>query len=229
MPVDLHPTRPPTQTHPDLLIMNSTGAAPPPASTFQRWTERDLHESIQATLASRDLSQDQWVFAYGSLLWRPEFEFSEQRPATLKGHHRALCLWSRINRGTPEVPGLVFGLEQGGSCAGMVFKIPAHQVPGTFQTLWAREMMTGAYHPSWIDCETDQGTVAALAFVINRQAPGYAPTMPVEDLVDIVLRAHGKYGSCFDYVEQTHIALEEMGIHDPSLCDLVNRMRARRS
>lgn len=205
--------------------MNSTGAVPPPASTFSRWTDEQLNASIQDALAGRDLSQDQWVFAYGSLLWRPEFEFVEQKLATLKGHHRALCLWSRINRGTPENPGLVFGLEKGGHCSGMIFRIPAEQVAGTFHALWAREMMTGAYHPCWIDCDTDQGTLSALAFVINREAPGYAPTLPMDDLVRIVSNAHGKFGSCFEYVEQTHIALQRLGIHDPHLEHLVTRIR----
>lgn len=224
MQATTHPTIPPL-TEPEPHVMNSTGAVPPPVSTFSRWTDQQLDASIQEALASRDLSQDQWVFAYGSLLWRPEFEFVEQKLATLKGYHRALCLWSRINRGTPEIPGLVFGLEQGGSCGGMVFRIPAKQVVQTFHALWSREMMTGAYHPSWIECDTAQGTVSALAFVINQQAPGYAPTLPMDDLVRIVMNARGKYGSCFEYVEQTHIALEALGIHDLHLQELVNRIR----
>ena len=219
------PTNRPT-TDLERQAMNAPGAVPPPASTFARWTEQELNASIQQALASRDLSQDQWIFAYGSLLWRPEFDFVEQRLATLQGHHRALCLWSRINRGTPENPGLVFGLEQGGSCAGMVFRIPAQQVEQTFPSLWAREMMTGAYHPSWIDCHTERGTVSALAFVINRQAQGYVPTLPMDELVRIVMTAHGKYGSCFEYVEQTHLALQAAGIRDEHLEELVNRIRA---
>ena len=206
--------------------MNAPGAVPPPASTFARWTEQEINASIHSALANRDLSQDQWIFAYGSLLWRPEFEFIEQRLATLQGHHRALCLWSRINRGTPENPGLVFGLEQGGSCGGMVFRIPATQVSQIFKTLWAREMMTGAYHPSWIDCQTEHGTVSALAFVINRQAQGYVPTLPMDDLIRIVMNAHGKYGSCFEYVEQTHLALQAVGIQDPHLEELMSRIRS---
>lgn len=217
------------QTRLEPHTMHSTGAVPPPVSTFSRWTDEQLKASIQETLASRDLSQDQWVFAYGSLLWRPEFEFIEQKLATLKGHHRALCLWSRINRGTPENPGLVFGLEKGGSCGGMIFRIAANQVEQTFHSLWAREMMTGAYHPSWIDCDTAQGTISALAFVINRQTPGYVSTLPMDELVRIVMNAHGKYGSCFEYVEQTHIALEALGIADAHLEDLVTRIRAQQA
>lgn len=220
MPPTNHPP-----TDPEPHAMTALGSVPPPASTFARWTEQELNMSIQEALASRDLNQDQWIFAYGSLLWRPEFEFVEQRLATLQGHHRALCLWSRINRGTPENPGLVFGLEQGGSCGGMVFRIPAARVPQIFQSLWAREMMTGAYHPNWIDCDTDSGTVTALAFVINRQAQGYVPTLPMDDLVRIVMSAHGKYGSCFEYVEQTHLALQAVGIQDAHLEELVNRIR----
>jgi cation transport protein ChaC len=87
------------------------------------------------------------VFAYASLIWRPEFQACEQRPATVFGHHRALKMWSRINRGTPERPGLVFALLPGGSCQGQVHQLPRDQAPDALQRLWAREMPTQTYTP----------------------------------------------------------------------------------
>ena len=206
----------------------STPPNAPPVSTFARWPQEQLHASCQAALASWCGTQDVWVFGYGSLIWKPEFDFVEQRPAKLPGHHRALCLWSRINRGTPEQPGLVFGLERGGECHGMAFRIEAARVETIFEALWRREMATGAYHPSWIDCQTSQDAVRALAFVIDQNGPAYVPEPSEEALVDIVLNTAGIYGSCVDYVTQTADALEAVGIQDLRLAALVAKLRDKR-
>lgn len=201
-------------------------AAPPP-STFNRWPEERLKISREAALKDWCGSQDVWVFGYGSLIWKPEFDFIEQRSALLPGFQRALCLWSRINRGTPELPGLVFGLEAGGECHGMAFRLTASSVLPIFETLWRREMATGAYHPSWIECQTPHGPVKALAFVIDRTGPAYVPEPPEDALIEIVLRASGIYGSCLEYVTQTADALEAVGIHDARLSALVARLKDR--
>ena len=199
---------------------------PPPASAFSRWSEEQRRASLDSTLALAGWheAQDLWVFAYGSLIWRPEFDFAERRLALLHGHHRSLCLWSRVNRGTPEVPGLVFGLDHGGSCSGVVFRIPGHAVPGTFRALWEREMSTGAYLPRWLPCDTEGGEVSALAFVIDQNGPGYVPRLPEDDIVRIILRASGTYGPCIDYVLQTAEALKASGICDDHLDRLARRL-----
>jgi cation transport protein ChaC len=208
--------------------MSSAQPVPPSASTFVRWTEQERQASLNAALSNWRPGQNLWIFGYGSLIWRPEFEFAEQRAATLDGYHRSLCLWSRINRGTPEVPGLVFGLEQTGTCQGMVFKIPSQNVEQTFDAVWKREMGTGAYLPSWLNCATSQGAVTAMAFVIDRRGPAYVKQPPEDDLVDIIYRAHGTYGSCFDYVTQTAVSLEAAGICDQHLANLTERLIQRR-
>lgn len=199
----------------------------PPLSTFNRWPEERMKTSRETALKDWCGVQDVWVFGYGSLIWKPEFDFIEQRPALLPGHHRALCLWSRINRGTPELPGLVFGLETGGECHGMTFRVAAERVLPIFEALWRREMATGAYHPSWIDCQTPQGAVKALAFVIDRAGPAYVPEPSEDALIEIILRASGIYGSCLEYVTQTADALESVGIHDARLSALVARLKNR--
>jgi cation transport protein ChaC len=201
--------------------------ATPPANTFLRWTEQERLASLEIALKDRCPGQDLWIFGYGSLIWRPEFAFAEQRAASLAGYHRSLCLWSRINRGTPEIPGLVFGLEQTGACQGMVFKILAKNVEQTFDAVWKREMGTGAYIPSWLDCETPQGSVTAMAFVIDQSGPAYVKQPPEDDLVEIICRAHGTYGSCFDYVTQTSESLKAAGICDEQLAALTERLRQR--
>ena len=199
----------------------------PPASGFRYLTEQERHASMQDALANWQGGADLWVFAYGSLIWNPEFEFREKRLSTLRGHHRSLCLWSRVNRGTPELPGLVFGLDRGGSCRGMTFRIHAKSVPETFEALWRREMATGAYHPRWLRCDTPDGPVKALAFVIDRTSAGYVKALPEHETVQIVRRASGRYGPCTDYVVQTHDALVAAGIEDRRLAKLAQRLRER--
>lgn len=206
-----------------------TSSIPPAVDTFKRWTELERQASLEQALTHWSDGQDVWIFGYGSLIWRPEFEFIESRLAKLEQHRRALCLWSRINRGTPETPGLVFGLERGGEgCGGKVFKIPANRVKETFSTVWVREMSTGAYHPEWLECVTEEGNVTALTFIINQQASSYVPEPHPDELVQIVHTAHGIYGSCYDYVMQTAIALKEAGICDARLAHLAERLEQHR-
>ena len=208
--------------------MSLSPPAPPPANTFLRWTEQERLASLETALKDWRPGQDLWIFGYGSLIWRPEFEFVEQRAASLEGYHRSLCLWSRINRGTPETPGLVFGLEQTGVCQGMVFKIAGQNVEQTFDAVWKREMGTGAYLPSWLTCATPLGNVKAMAFVIDRNGPAYVKQPPEDDLVEIICRAYGTYGSCFDYVTQTAVSLKAAGICDEHLAALTERLIHRR-
>lgn len=190
-------------------------------------TDEQRQASMKRALADWQGDVDLWVYAYGSLIWNPEFDFQEQRLSMLRGHHRALCLWSRVNRGTPQTPGLVFGLDHGGSCRGMTFRIPAANVPETFDALWRREMATGAYHPRWLRCETERGPVKALAFVIDRNSSGYVRGLLDHQTVEIVQRASGRYGPCVDYVVQTHEALAAAGIQDKKLARLAQRLRER--
>ncbi|CAJ50436.1 putative multidrug efflux-associated protein, partial [Bordetella avium 197N] len=202
--------------------------AQPPVSgvsrSFRLWTPEERQASLQQALAHWREGQDLWVYGYGSLIWRPDFAFEERRLATLRGHHRALCLWSRVNRGTPECPGLVFGLDRGGSCRGVVYRLAGAQVPDYFPALWDREMSTGAYLPRWLGCETEQGVVQALVFVMNRDNPGYVSTLPADEVVAIIRRAAGRYGPCTDYVVETARALREAGIRDARLDVLARRL-----
>ncbi|HLR82242.1 MAG TPA: gamma-glutamylcyclotransferase [Paenalcaligenes sp.] len=195
---------------------------PPSAASFRRLSEHELNRSMHETLRQWHPQQPLWVFAYASLIWRPEFPTLAQRPATLHGYHRSLCLWSRINRGTPEQPGLVFALDRGGSCEGVVYQLPNDQIRDIFPRLWQREMPSGSYVPKWLNCETDQDQITALTFVMRRNCPAYAPQIPLVQQRDIISQAHGVNGACLDYVLETHRALEESGIHDPKLSRLVH-------
>lgn len=186
--------------------------------------ERDGARMMEQTLEQwRALgpSTDLWVFAYASLVWRPEFEAAEQRIAKVHGYHRCLNMYSRVNRGTPERPGLVFALMPGGSCTGLVLRLPHHQVEATMPTLWAREMPNPVYDPQWLRAETAQGPVPALAFTLSRRSPNHTGPLSDEQYRDIFEHARGRYGSTLDYARQTLHGLRAHGIEDRSLARLL--------
>jgi cation transport protein ChaC len=160
---------------------------------------------------------DLWVFAYASLVWRPEFEAAEQRPARVQGYHRCLEMWSRVNRGTVECPGLVFALMAGGSCAGLALRVPHEQVEALMPVLWAREMPNPVYDPRWLKCQTRQGPVNALAFTLSRHSPSHTGTLSDERYREIFARSCGRYGTTLDYARQTFEGLLRHGIHDHAL------------
>jgi glutathione-specific gamma-glutamylcyclotransferase len=166
-----------------------------------------------------------WVFGYASLIWRPEFDYSEKRPARVHGWHRALHMWSRVNRGTPQCPGLVFALLSGGCCQGMVFHIPTAHVPSVLAQLWLREMPTGVYDPRWLRCTTQQGHVQALAFTLSRQSPNFCGTLSDAQYAQIFSQARGRYGSTRDYAQQTYDGLLREGIHDKALQKILLKAR----
>lgn len=165
--------------------------------------------------------QDLWVFGYASLIWRPEFEAAEQHRTRVLGWHRALKMWSRINRGTPERPGLVFALLPGGSCQGLVWRIPADQAQDTLGRLWAREMPMVVYTPRWLACPTPQGPVRALAFTLSRTHPSHTGTLDEQTYREIFASARGRFGSTLDYARETHEALRRHGIEDRALAALL--------
>lgn len=164
---------------------------------------------------------DLWVFGYASLIWRPEFEAAEQRSARVHGWHRAFQMSSRINRGTPECPGLVFALVAGGSCRGVVYRIARERVEDELPRLWAREMPNSVYDPRWLPCQTESGPVTALAFTLSRSSPNY--TGPMEDarMLEVLRQACGRYGTTLAYLLETARCLRSRGIHDRGIERLV--------
>jgi cation transport protein ChaC len=165
---------------------------------------------------------DLWVFGYASLIWRPDFEVAEHRLAKVHGWHRALKMWSRVNRGTPECPGLVFALLSGGSCQGMVLRVPKENVPEVLQKLWLREMVTGVYDPKWLHCTTPKGPVHALAFTLSRKSPNYTGELQAAHYHRIFSESCGRYGTTLDYARQTLDSLKDHGIHDHALRQLLS-------
>ena len=178
---------------------------------------RDPAPLLQTALREWGGVADLWVFGYASLIWKPEFTFTERRAARVHGWHRALKMWSRVNRGSPECPGLVFGLLSGGSCQGVVFRIAAAQGRKVLDELWLREMPTGVYDPLWLRCTTAAGPITALAFTLPRTSPNYTGTLGTAHMQQIFSTAVGRYGSTRDYAQMTYEGLLREGIRDKAL------------
>jgi cation transport protein ChaC len=177
----------------------------------------DLLDHFRAQTAGQDL----WVFGYASLLWRPEFEAQEQHLSRVWGWHRALKMWSRLNRGSPECPGLVFALLPGGSCQGVAYRVARDQADAVLVRLWEREMPMDIYTPSWLPCATPQGPVRALAFTLPRSSPSYTGHLPAERYRQIFEQACGRFGTTLDYALQTYRSLQAHGIEDRALAALL--------
>ncbi len=193
-----------------------------------RLSDGELAASITDTLKGWNPRNDLWLFAYGSLMWSPNCEYSQKVAARIFGYHRSFCLWSRINRGTPDNPGLVLALESGGSCRGFAYRIARDCVQDLMMPLWKREMLYGSYQPSWVQCHlSPDRRQSALAFVIDPAASGYCGHLTDFERVDCIVKGKGTYGTSAEYLFKTVEALDELGIHDQSLHRLAQHVRER--
>ena len=167
-------------------------------------------------------SDDLWVFGYGSLMWRPGFDYEEKCPALVHGYHRSLCIFSHVHRGTPEKPGLVLGLDLGGSCHGLAFRVRPENRASTLDYLREREQVTSVYIEKWVTAEIgDRRMVDAVAYVVDTSHHQYAGRLPHHDLVRLVQQGHGISGANVDYIRATFDHLVSAGIPDPDLEALV--------
>lgn len=188
-----------------------------------------LDASLAATMARHPAGAPVWIFGYGSLIWNPLFPFAERRVARAFGVHRGFYLWSQVNRGTPETPGLVLALDRGGQCGGMAYRLEPGNPEAELRLLWRREMVLGAYQPRWLEIRTEAGPVRAIAFVVDRRHPAYCGRLDDDRIVQVALAAHGHYGPCADYLLETATALAHHGIADRHLDRLARRLRTARA
>lgn len=181
-----------------------------------------MTEMAKRLLADREWWDDPWVFAYGSLMWDPGFDCAEVHPALLRGYHRSLCILSIRNRGTEASPGLVLGLDRGGSCAGRVLRMAADRVEATLAYLERREMATASYRakllPVYLGAGRGTGTrVKALCFVADPRHRQYAGNLPPAAAAALVRQGIGSYGSSLDYLRNVVGHLDDIGIADGPL------------
>lgn len=169
---------------------------------------------------------DLWVFGYGSLMWRPGFDFVERRHGSLRGWRRSLCVYSHYHRGTPDRPGLVLGLDRGGSCRGVAFRVDPAKTEATIAYLRERELVTSVYLETQAAVLLEDGRrVTALTYVVDRRHPQYAGRLERETLLRYVRQGHGHSGDNAAYIRNTADHLTEMGLADPTLAWLSDQLR----
>lgn len=173
-----------------------------------------------------DSSDDLWVFGYGSLIWRPGFSFLESLPAVLTGYHRAFCIYSHHYRGTCEMPGLVLGLDRGGSCRGVVFRVAAAEREATLAYLRERELVTNVYIEKFLPVRCATGKVAAVTYVADRAHEQYAGGIGFDEQARMIACAEGIAGRNRDYLAATVDEITRLGLADGALHRLLRAVEA---
>jgi cation transport protein ChaC len=171
-----------------------------------------------------------WVFAYGSLMWNPGFPHLEVRRGRLYGYHRRFCIYSHVYRGTPERPGLVLGLDLGGSCEGLVFRVPAGEASEVMDYLYARELVTEVYIPRWLRVVTPDGEVRAASFVVDRAHHQYTGELELDATAELIRQGAGVSGPGIEYLRNTVHHMEALGLATGKLkrvLEMVDRQPGR--
>jgi cation transport protein ChaC len=223
------PARPHVLTR-ERLLSNSLDEMVRAAFGRHLLTPEQREESLQQTLRERPADGGPvWLFGYGSLIWNPTIHYVESRFARIEGWQRAFCLSTPVGRGTPEHPGLVLALNQGGACEGVAFRIAEDVLQQELSLIWRREMLTGAYIPRWMPLLDADGHAfgTGIAFTVNPAGPQYA-NLPEADVVHCLATAHGQLGSAAEYLFQTWEGLRRLGIRDALIEHLVVRVTAAR-
>lgn len=177
----------------------------------------NLAERKRAYIDALRVESDIWVFGYGSLMWNPGFEHVESRPALLYGWHRSFCIYSHRYRGTPECPGLVLGLDRGGSCRGMAFRVTRVNAAKVLDYLWDREMVHGVYVPRILHPKSPAGNLDCHVFTVDRTHYQYAGGLPEDEMLRLIRQGVGLGGHNRDYLASTVRHLDELGIGDGPL------------
>ncbi len=173
-------------------------------------------------------AEDLWVFGYGSLMWRPGFAFVSSCKATLRGWRRSFCIYSHVYRGTPEKPGLVLGLDRGGACAGVAFRVKASLREPTIRYLREREQTTSVYIERTVPVTLETGErVAALVYTADRLHEQYAGRLDRQTMLALIRRSRGQTGDNATYVTETHAHLADIGVRDSELEWLVAELKSR--
>ena len=195
---------------------------------FKPLDEKIRKFSLEKTIASAPKDfDDLWIFAYGSLMWDATFAHCEKSPAALNGWHRDLCVWTALARGTPRLPGLTLGLVPGGVCEGLAFKVADAEQSEMLKTLWEREVWTDVYLPNWVSIVCGKQTHTAITFTTNTESLQFAGGLSVKHVVDHVVQARGRMGTCWEYLFSTMDKLQALGINEPDLQNVSELARAQ--
>ncbi|MCR9240281.1 MAG: gamma-glutamylcyclotransferase [Rhodobiaceae bacterium] len=190
-------------------------------------SHEEREASRQAFLSGRRKNQSLWVFGYGSLMWNPAIHVAQTARSTLFGYHRAFCLHLVIGRGSPKKPGLMLGLDTGGSCVGLAHRIAPEHVESETEILWLREMVGTGYVPKTVQLQMGAKRVQGLTFVANRESKRYAGRIPFKKAVRRMASAEGDIGTNRDYLYRTIAHLNEFGLAEGPLHELERAVRER--
>ena len=191
-------------------------------------TDRERKQIVENMIETAPSLNSMWVFGYGSLIWNPALYFTEKKRGTVHGYHRRFCLWSTIGRGSPSRPGLMLGLERGGSCKGIFYKIDRREIRTELDIVFRRELITAAYRPTWVSARIlGKSPFKAIAFVINRDHNRYAGMLDDETVIQTIADAKGTLGSCSDYLYETVLQLENLGMPDRRLASIARHVRQK--
>ena len=166
-----------------------------------------------------------WVFGYGSLMWRPGFDFEERQIAVAHGYHRALCIRSWFHRGSRTDPGLVLGLDRGGACKGTAFRIHTDRRTEVIDYLRERELVTSVYLERIVTIRLADGRRSkAVTYIVDRHHPQYAPDLTTDDAANIVAHATGQSGNNADYVLNSVAHFRTLGIRDAWMEEVADKL-----
>jgi len=185
-------------------------------------TDEELEDSLESALRDHDPRQDLHIFGDGSLMWNPALDTLGQSVARLHGWHRRFCLRLVIGRGTPQNPGAMLALDEGGACDGLLFRIEASKARAEARLLWQREMLTDSYRAQWVPVTANGAKIRALTFIVNRRSGRYIGDQPIETLARLVRTGKGPLGTSRDYFERTLETLARLGIRDAGISRLRN-------
>jgi cation transport protein ChaC len=188
--------------------------------TMSFLTEDEITTSLTATLANVESTDDVWLFGYGSLMWKPEMEFVERQTARLLGWHRRFCLWQWRYRGSKSKPALMMALDRGGSCVGIAFRIAAPNVSLKLAKIWRREMMGKGYRPQWVRVQGNGKPLKAITFVADQKSYRYAGRLDESLVANHIATARGPMGPNAEYLLETLLHCQEIGVRDRMLLRL---------
>ncbi len=199
---------------------------------IQLMPDDERNQMVAELIANAPSKTEIWVFAYGSLIWNPAIEFDSKCRCTIQGYHRSFCFWTMFGRGSEEQPGLMMGLEPGGDCDGIAYRIGADALESEIDILFRREMLSYVYKPTWIKAQASDdpdNVIDVLTFVVNEENDRFCGEMDEQTLIRTIAIAEGAIGRNCDYLYQLVDHLDELGFEDPTMTLLEKKVRQYRS
>jgi cation transport protein ChaC len=180
-------------------------------------TDAEMEQTLEAALGAHDPGADLHVFGYGSLMWNPAMDTAHASIGRVQGWHRSFCIRTLLGRGSQQAPGAMLGLDRGGACRGVLYRIDAAKVRTELRLLWRREMFAGTYDAHWVPARNGTGAIRALTFVVDRRHERYIGGHPIPDVARLIRTGNGAIGSSRAYFDATLRTLERLGIRDAGM------------